>query len=88
MRITSAYSAIVWPKTLAMIGVSYPRSWGSFSATKARTPMFWSPMALTMPLGVSHIRGDGAPAMGSSESPLTTIPPSRFRSTKWANSIP
>ena len=27
--------------------------------------MFCRPMALTIPLGVSHMRGAGAPAMGS-----------------------
>lgn len=88
IRITSTYSSTERPKTFARIAVSYARSSGSFSVTKVRTPMFWSPIAFTMPPGVSHIRGLGAPAIGSSESPFTTIPPRAFRFTSWANSSP
>ncbi len=87
-RITSTYSATVCPNTLAITAVSNLRSCGSFSATNARTPIFCSPMALIIPLGVSHMRGAGAPAIGCAERPFTTMPPRRFRSTSSANSIP
>jgi hypothetical protein len=45
-------------------------------------------MAFTIPLAVSQIRGAGAPSIGCAESPFTTIPPSRFKSTSCANSMP
>ena len=34
---------------------------------------------MSIPEGVSHSRGAGAPAIGSRERPLTTIPPRRFK---------
>src|SRR5882672_6805275 len=77
---------MVQPKTLAMTAVSNFRSIGSFSVTKARTPTFWRPTALSMPEAVGKSRGAGAPSMGSRDRPLVTKPPRRFRSTRWANS--
>src|SRR5580700_7488738 len=79
---------MVWPKTLAMTAVSNWRISGSFSVTNARTPTFCKPMAFTMPLAVSQIRGAGAPSIGCAESPFTTIPPRQFKSTSCANSMP
>src|SRR5215475_8614748 len=71
-----------------MTGVLYFCNTGSFALTNASTPTFCRPIALSMPEAVSQTRGPGAPAIGSREIPLVTIPPSLFRSTRWANSTP
>ena len=42
---------------------------------KALTPTFWRPTELSIPLGVSHKRGEAAPWIGSREMPLVTKPP-------------
>src|SRR5882672_9664976 len=57
-----------------MTAVSNFRNTGSFSATKARTPTFWRPTALSIPEAVGKSRGAGAPSMGSRERPLVTKP--------------
>ena len=87
---TSRQSSMVKPKTLAMTASVFDacRSLGSFSSMKARTPMFWRPMALIMPAAVSMMRGVGLPAMGSRERPLVTKPPMRSRETMSSNSTP
>src|SRR5690242_8911475 len=71
-----------------MTAVSYFLSTGSFSATNARTPMFWRPTAFSIPEEVWQSLGGGAPSIGSRDRPFTTRPPRRFRSTRWANSTP
>ena len=50
--------------------------------------MFWSPIAFSMPAGVSTSRGGFFPAYGASESPFTLIAPIAPRSTRPANSVP
>jgi hypothetical protein len=79
---------MVWPKTFATTVAPSLRSSGSFSATKAFTPMFCNPIAFTNPLAVSQIRGAGEPSMGWMESPLVTTAPRRLISTSGENSIP
>src|SRR5438045_2564717 len=64
------------------------RRCGSFSATKARAPMFCRPMEFSMPAAVSKTRGGGLPGMGSRERPLTTKPPSFSSATMSSNSTP
>src|SRR6478752_3809789 len=41
-----------------------------------------------MPPSVCHKRGAGLPGIGSRDSPLVTKPPSWFKSTSFASSIP
>ena len=74
-RDTATYSSCVSPNTLAMTTVPQPRSAGSFSARNASTPMFARPMALSIPDGVSQVRGGALPRRGRSDSPLVTNPP-------------
>ena len=50
-------------------------------------PTFCRPMALSIPAGVSTMRGGGLPGRGFRVTVLVTIPPSRGRSTKPANSL-
>ena len=69
MRATSAYSSIVVPQTLTMTRAPRSRSSGSFSLTKRCTPMPCRPMALSMPAGVSTMRGGGWPfALGQEQA--------------------
>ena len=77
-----------YPKTLTMTVVLYLRNSGSLPETNASTPTFCRPTAFSIPEGVSHNRGAGAPSIGSMEIPLVTNPPMREKSTRWANSNP
>ncbi len=52
-RVTSAYSSIVEPETLAMKRVSVKSSDGRIFLTTWSVPGFCRPMALSMPFGVS-----------------------------------
>ena len=52
------------------------------------TPGPWSPMALSMPLVTSAVRGVGLPRTGCSRMPFTTTAPSWFRSRSFAYSTP
>ena len=88
IRAISAYSSTVEPQTLTMTTARRARSAGSLSATKARTPMPCSPMALSMPLGVSTMRGGACPSRASRNRPLTATAPSVDRSTSSAYSTP
>ncbi len=85
---TSAYSSIVSPNMLATTLVSIPSSRGSFSEMNASTPTFCRPMALSIPHGVSTMRGAGLPCRGFRESPFTTIAPRREMSVYGMNSLP
>ena len=44
-------------------------------------------MALSIPAGVSTIRGGGLPGRGFTVTVLVTIPPNRVRSTSAASSL-
>ena len=70
MRDTSAYSSSVVPQTLTMTVARRSRSSGSFSATKRRAPMPCSPIAFSMPAGVSTMRGAGWPSRSARNSPF------------------
>ena len=61
MRDTSAYSSSVVPQTLTITVARRARSSGSFSSTNRRTPMPCSPMAFSIPAGVSTIALGGMP---------------------------
>src|ERR1019366_9287135 len=64
------------------------RSFGSLSATNARTPIFCRPTAFIMPAGVSMMRGLAFPAIGSRDRPLVTKAPIRSSETISSNSTP
>ena len=61
---------------------------GSFSETKRWTPMPCSPIAFSIPAGVSTIRGGLWPSRSDRNSPFTEIPPSVLRLTTSAYSTP
>src|SRR3984893_4490533 len=88
MRASSTYSSMVVPQMLTMTVACLTRSSGSFSSTNRWTPMPCSPMAFSMPAGVSTIRGGGWPSRAVRNSPLTATPPSEARSTVSAYSTP
>ena len=58
------YSSGVFPEMLAMTFTSNCRRKGSSSRIKASTPGFCSPTELSIPRGVSAIRGGGLPSRG------------------------
>src|SRR5919106_1330214 len=70
------YSSTVLPAMLAMTGTCCAASHGRSLASHASTPGFCSPIALSMPLAVSAMRGGGNPARGSSVTDLVTTAPS------------
>ena len=77
--VTSTYSSIVEPLTLAMKRVSSKSSPGRISSTTVSTPGFCRPIALSMPIGVSQTRCGLLPRRASPVVPLrTTAPTSRF----------
>ncbi len=78
-RVTSAYSSTVDPETLAKKRVSLKSSEGRISLTTWSVPGFCSPMALSMPAGVSAMRCGRFPSRGSSVVPFRqTAPTSRL----------
>ena len=77
----SAYSATEKPPTLAITGPwKISAMWGTSSAITASRPGFWRPMALSIPQGVSAIRGWGLPGRGEAVVPFQEKAPRRFRS--------
>jgi len=84
----AANSSALSPQKLAMTRAPAAWSAGRRSRRKASTPMFWRPMAFSMPPGVSTNRGGGLPSAGARESPFTPIAPIDARSTRPANSVP
>jgi hypothetical protein len=78
-RVTSTYSSMVEPQTLAMKRVSLKSSEGRMLRTTCSTPGFCRPMALSMPSAVSAMRWGGLPRRAVPVVPLSTIAPaSRF----------
>lgn len=71
-----------------MTCVSTSRSQGRSFSTNAATPGFWSPMELSMPEGVSAMRGVSLPAQPFSERPFVVIAPRRLTSKNCAYSFP
>jgi len=88
LRATSAYSSQVRPTTLTMTGTPRRASQGRSSASRRSTPGFSSPMELSIPAGVSTVRGGGFPGQGSRDVPFTTTAPRAVRSTRSAYSRP
>ena len=88
MRDTSTYSSSVTPHTLTITTACRSRSFGSRSRTNRCTPMPWSPMALSMPAGVSTMRGGGCPSRSVRNKPFTATAPSVERSTTRSYSRP
>src|SRR5688572_27344046 len=74
-RVTSAYSSMVEPQTLARNRVSPKSSVGRIFRTTWSTPGFCRPIALIMPQGVSVTRRGGLPSRGASVVPFRTIAP-------------
>ena len=62
IRASSTYSSSVLPQMFTMLVAPIRRSSGSFSAMYRWTPMPCSPMAFSMPAGVSTIRSGGCPS--------------------------
>ena len=78
-RVTSRYSSIVEPETLAMKRVSVKSSEGRILFTTVAVPGFCKPMELSMPAGVSHTRCGALPRRGCKVVPFKhTAPTSRF----------
>ena len=75
-RASSAYSATLPPAMLTTARASCSASQGRSCARNASTPGFCRPIELSMPLGVSAIRGVGRPARGRSVTDLVTTAPS------------
>src|SRR3989304_343079 len=75
MRASSPYSSSVLPQILTRMAGPRPRSSGNFPSMNRLTPISCSPMALSIPEGVSQMRGGGQPGRGFRYSPLTTIAP-------------
>ena len=71
-----------------MMVTSCWRRKGSSSRMKASTPGFCSPTELSIPRGVSAIRGGGLPSLGERVKPLQQIPPSSDRSKNSPYSRP
>src|SRR6266511_3512816 len=81
IRDTSAYSSSDVPQTLTMTRAPSSRSRGSFSRTNRWTPIPCKPIALSMPDGVSAMRGGTWPSRSVKNSPLTTAPLIIYAST-------
>src|SRR3954471_19737263 len=88
MRAISQYSSMVVPHMLTNTTAPRSRNSGSLSRTNRWTPMPCSPIAFSMPAGVSTIRGGGWPSRSLRNNPLTATPPSVDRSTTSAYSTP
>ena len=74
---TSTYSPTEKPETFAITGFEKTRRiFGSSSEITRSTPGFCSPTALSIPAGVSAIRGVGFPKRGSAVVPLKLKVPS------------
>ena len=78
----------VSPAMLTMTGTSHCSQIGAFSLITLRTPMFWRPMALSIPAGVSATRGPRSPARGRNVMLLQTMAPSFWMSNSVAYSVP
>ena len=61
---------------------------GAFSRRTPATPGFGKPIELSMPAGVSTVRGVGLPSRASGVTVLVTMAPSRLRSTRSRYSSP
>ena len=77
---SSPNSAAVSPATFTITGVSHSAHTGAISATMRSTPGFCRPMELSIPAGVSTVRGWGLPSRGRSVTAFVTNAPSRFTS--------
>ena len=85
---TSTYSSSLWPQTLTTTRVSNCFKKGKSRLRNTSTPGFCRPIAFSMPLGVSAMRGVGLPAHGTAATPLVTTAPSLFKSTNSLYSSP
>ena len=85
---TFKYSSSVCPQTLTPIVAPDFFKKGRSLARNLSTPGFSRPIALSIPEGVSAIRGDGLPSHGTSETPLVTTAPSLEISMKSEYSSP
>src|SRR5215469_15856209 len=85
---SSAYSATVLPAIETTARAPRDSSQGRSRCRKASMPGPCRPIELSMPLGVSAIRGVGRPARGPSMTDLVTKAPILETSMNWASSRP
>src|SRR5215469_13022752 len=85
---SSAYSATVPPAIETTARAPRESSHGRSRCRKASMPGPCRPIELSMPLGVSAIRGVGRPARGPSMTDLVTKAPILETSMNWASSRP
>src|SRR5215470_8216047 len=85
---SSAYSSTMLPAIDTTARAPRESSHGRSRCKKASMPGPCSPIALSMPLGVSAIRGVGRPARGASITDLVTIAPILETSKNCASSRP
>src|SRR5450756_219818 len=83
-----AYSSTVSPAMLANTATPDSAREGSTSSTRASTPLFSRPIELSMPHGVSQMRGPGLPPRGFSVTDLRMMPPTAARSMTEESSAP
>ena len=85
---TCTYSSMLWPETFTMEGTPWALIHGRSTSHRCLTPGFCRPMELSMPLGVSAMRGESLPSHPLSETPLVVTAPMRDTSTKSEYSRP
>src|SRR6266702_2878526 len=85
---SSAYSSTVPPAIDTTARAPLDSSQGRSRCRKAPIPGPCSPIELSMPLGVSAIRGVGRPLRGASITDLVTTAPILATSKNWASSRP
>jgi hypothetical protein len=76
------------PAIDTMIGTFLPCRKGRSLSSHPSIPGFCSPIALSIPDGVSNMRGVGSPSRGSSVTDFTTIAPSSAMSKNRSISAP
>src|ERR1019366_10023745 len=87
-RATSAYSSTVVPQMLMMVGTFNSLRNGQYFLMNPSTPGPCKPMALSIPLATSAVRGVGLPRTGFNRMPLTVTAPSWFKSINREYSAP
>src|SRR5215212_292534 len=84
----SSKSATDSPEMLAITGTAQRSQIGALSRMMPRSPTFWSPIAFSIPAGVSAILGGGLPSRGRTVIPFEQIAPIRWMSTSGWYSVP
>ena len=87
-RASVEYSSTVSPAIETIMRAFCSAKYGTSLARKASIPGPCKPIELSIPLGVSAIRGVGRPARGLDITDLVTTPPISLRGKNCANSRP